>query len=106
MKTGSPVQAKNLCLNTARSGQGSVKQGIRSGFRILHMDLDIVRKITGSTIKSIYPRYYPAGAVEFFLMHHSDEHIVTDISDGRVYVLYEGGEPVGTVTISDNNIGL
>lgn len=67
-------------------------------------DLEIVRKITRSTIKSIYPRYYPAGAVEFFLAHHSDEHIVTDISDNKVFVLYEGGEPVGTVTIKDNNI--
>ena len=67
-------------------------------------DLEIVRKITRSTIKSIYPRYYPAGAVEFFLVHHSDEHIVTDISDNKIFVLYEGGEPVGTVTIKDNNI--
>ena len=33
-------------------------------------DLDIVRKITRFTIKSIYPRYYAAGTVEFFLMHH------------------------------------
>lgn len=47
-------------------------------------DLEIVRKITQSTIKSIYPRYYPAGAVEFFLAHHSDEHIVTDISDNKM----------------------
>jgi GNAT superfamily N-acetyltransferase len=67
-------------------------------------DLETIRKITRFTIKSIYPRYYPAGAVEFFQEHHSDEYIVTDISDGRVYGLYEGREPVGTVTISDNNI--
>lgn len=67
-------------------------------------DLEIVRRITRSTIKSIYPRYYPAGAVEFFLAHHSDEHIVTDISDNKIFVLYEGGEPIGTVTIKDNNI--
>ncbi len=67
-------------------------------------DLDIVRRITRSTIRTIYPRYYPAGAVEFFLAHHSDERIMTDISVGRVYVLYENGEPAGTVTILDNNI--
>ena len=29
---------------------------------------------------------------------------MTDIFDGKAYVLYEDGEPVGTVTISDNNI--
>ncbi len=67
-------------------------------------DLEIVRKITGSTIKSIYPRYYPAGAVEFFLTHHSDEHIMTDISDGKVFLLFENGVSVATVTVSANNI--
>ena len=67
-------------------------------------DLAVVRKITRSTIKSIYPRYYPAGAVEFFLMHHSDERIMEDVSAGKVFVLYEALTPVGTVTISDNNI--
>lgn len=67
-------------------------------------DLEIVRKITGSTIKSIYPRYYPAGAVEFFLAHHSDEHIVADISDGKVFLLFENGVSVATVTVSANNI--
>lgn len=67
-------------------------------------DLEIVRKITRSTIKSIYPRYYPEGAVEFFLMHHSDEHIMADISDGRVFLLFENGVPVATVTVSANNI--
>ena len=67
-------------------------------------DLEIVCKITRATIKSIYPRYYPAGAVEFFLAHHSDEHIVADISDNKIFVLYEGGAPVGTVTIKANNI--
>lgn len=67
-------------------------------------DLEIVRKITRSTIKSIYPRYYPEGAVEFFLMHHSDEHIMADISDGRVFLLFENGVPVATETVSANNI--
>ena len=67
-------------------------------------DLEIVRKITRSTIKSIYPRYYPEGAVEFFLAHHSDDHIMTDISAGKVFLLFPDGEPVGTVTVSENNI--
>ena len=67
-------------------------------------DLEIVRKITRSIIKSIYPRYYPAGAVEFFLTHHSDEHIMTDISARKVFLLFETGVPVATVTVSANNI--
>lgn len=67
-------------------------------------DFDTVRDITRTTIKSIYPRYYPAGAVRFFWVHHSDEHIMADISDGKVFLLFVDEEPVGTVTISDNNI--
>ena len=67
-------------------------------------DLHIVRDITHTTINTIYPHYYPEGAVQFFLDHHSDEHITADISCGKVFVLYEDGNPAGTVTISDNNI--
>ncbi len=62
------------------------------------------RDITKTTINAIYPHYYPDGAVQFFLTHHSDEHIMADISCGKVFVLYEENNPVGTVTISDNNI--
>ena len=42
-----------------------------------------VKKITHTTIMEIYPKYYPPGAVEFFLKHHSDESIVNDIEYGR-----------------------
>ena len=59
-------------------------------------DLQIIRDITQTAINEIYPRYYPAGAVQFFLEHHSDEHIMADISCGKVFVLFVGGEPVGT----------
>ena len=66
--------------------------------------LEVVREITRQTIRSIYPKYYPAGAVGFFLAHHSDERILADVSAGRVYVLYENERPAGTVTVSDNSI--
>ena len=64
----------------------------------------LIRKISHETIKSVYPAYYPAGAVEFFLAHHSEEHIAADIADGKVWILYDEGNPVGTITISGNNI--
>ena len=48
-----------------------------------------VKKITHTTIMEIYPKYYPLGAVEFFLKHHSDESIVNDIEDGKVYLLID-----------------
>ena len=63
-----------------------------------------VKKITHITIMEIYPKYYPPGAVEFFLKHHSDESIVNDIEDGKVYLLIDDGDVVGTVTISENDI--
>lgn len=67
-------------------------------------DFDDVKKITQTTIMQIYPIYYPAGAVDFFSKHHSDEHIREDISKGKVYLLNDGDSSVGTVTISENNI--
>ena len=67
-------------------------------------DVEIVRDITRTTIRSIYPEYYPAGAVAFFLAHHSVEHIQADISAGKVHILCEEGRPVGTVTVSENSI--
>ena len=48
--------------------------------------------------------YYPAGAVDFFLKHHSDEHIREDISVGKVYILKDADAVVGTVTISEDSI--
>lgn len=67
-------------------------------------DLNTVRKITQTTIKQIYPMYYPAGAVDFFSKHHSDEHIREDISGKKVYILNDGDASVGTVTVSENSI--
>jgi GNAT superfamily N-acetyltransferase len=67
-------------------------------------DFNRVREITQTTIKQVYPMYYPAGAVDFFLKHHSDEHIREDISVGKVYILKDADAVVGTVTISEDSI--
>ena len=67
-------------------------------------DLEDVRNITQTTIKEIYPKYYPSGAVQFFGDHHCDEHIISDIAEGKVYLLQSGDQFVATVTVSDNNI--
>lgn len=67
-------------------------------------DADIVYEITQTTIRTVYPGYYPAGAVEFFSAHHSQDRIVSDIENGFVYLLLVDGSPVGTVTISGNHI--
>ena len=67
-------------------------------------DFDTVRMITQTTIKQVYPMYYPAGAVEFFSKHHSDEHIREDISERKVYILKDSDVSMGTVTVSGDNI--
>lgn len=68
-------------------------------------EFNFVKKITQETIKEIYPKYYPAGAVDFFLAHHSDESIIDDIKHGKVYILQNDfDEYVGTVTVDENEI--
>ncbi len=68
-------------------------------------DFDAVKEITQKTIKEIYPKYYPEGAVRYFLEHHSDEKITGDINKGTVYILEDDfGNDAGTVTISGNEI--
>lgn len=62
-------------------------------------DQETVRDITITTIKEIYPQYYPMGAVAFFLEHHNCENIAEDIKAKRVYVLEGQDIAVGTVTI-------
>lgn len=67
-------------------------------------NLDTVKFITHETISAIYPRYYPMGVVDFFLSHHSDENIQKDIASGCVFLLMDGAEAIGTVTIKKNEI--
>ena len=68
-------------------------------------DLDAVKEITHKTIAEIYPHYYPAGTVTFFIRHHSIESISADISEGCVHLIYDDEQKaVGTVTIKENEI--
>ena len=67
-------------------------------------DLETVRSITHETISTVYPHYYPTGAVEFFLEHHCDENILRDIQAGCVYICTDKGAPVGTVSVRENEI--
>jgi len=68
------------------------------------IDKEEIKDIVVQTIKAIYPRYYPKGAVEFFLTHHSEENIIRDIEANKVFVLENKGKLVGTVTIKENEI--
>ena len=62
-------------------------------------DLNAVKNITYETIQTIYPHYYPKGAVDFFIQHHSDENIAADIEAGIVFIMEIDKTTIGTVTI-------
>ena len=68
-------------------------------------DIKTVKEITQTTIKYVYPKYYPKGAVDLFINYHSDERIISDISNGYVYLLEDDGKITGTVTVEENHIG-
>ena len=68
------------------------------------IDFDSVKNITQTTIWSVYPKYYPSGAVQFFSDHHSDERIKADIDARKVFLLEIDETEIGTVTVADNEI--
>ncbi len=68
------------------------------------MTFENVKSIVMDTIKEIYPHYYPAGAVDFFIIHHSDDNIMHDINKGIVYLITDEEKAVGTVTLQENEI--
>ena len=67
-------------------------------------DLDSVFGIVQSSIKEIYPQYYPKEVVDFFSDLHSKENILKDIEDELVGILQVDGECVGTGCYRDNHI--
>lgn len=67
-------------------------------------DYDTVAHITHTTIHAVYPHYYPQGAVNFFLAHHSEERIMADIAANSVYLLEAEGKLPGTLTVKENEI--
>ena len=68
------------------------------------IDFDSVKNITQTTIWSVYPKYYPSGAVQFFSNHHSDDRIRADIVAEIIFLIEVDGTAIGTVTVADNEI--
>lgn len=56
------------------------------------------------TIEVIYTKYYLDEAVKFFLEFHSEENILKDISDGKVYAVILEQDVIGTGTLDGNHI--
>ncbi len=68
-------------------------------------DFEIVKEITHTTINEIYPHYYSGGAVAFFINHHNDENIKSDLTNHCVFLCLDSEHNVvGTVTIKKNEI--
>lgn len=64
----------------------------------------IITELVRNTIETVYPKYYLAGAVEFFLSIHTPERIAAEIEAGKVFVIEENGTVAGTVTVRGNDI--
>lgn len=67
-------------------------------------ELQDVYDIVQHTIKTVYPKYYPAEVVGFFCELHSKEAIRKDIENGYASVLKIDGNIVGTGCFVDNHI--
>lgn len=64
-----------------------------------------MKRISEITISEVYPHYYPDGAVRYFLEHHSEADIISDIKLHRVFLCLDLEQNiVGTVTIKANEI--
>ena len=61
-------------------------------------------KVLHTTIKTIYPQYYPKEVVDFFCRHHSKKHILEGIASGNMGVLVYDDEIVGTGCFDGNHI--
>lgn len=70
----------------------------------LSKDVEVILDIVQSSIKNVYPRYYPKEVVDFFLDLHCRDNISRDIDDGLVGMLVVDGICVGTGCYRDNHI--
>ena len=67
-------------------------------------DAESIYTLVHETIKTIYPRYYPAEVVDFFCKLHCIENIKRDIEENLVIVAEIGGMVVATGCLKDNHI--
>lgn len=67
-------------------------------------ELQAVYDLVQHTIKTVYPKYYPAEVVDFFCKHHSMEAIAQDIENGYVSVLKIDEKIVATGCFVENHI--
>ncbi len=67
-------------------------------------DFSAVLALIQDTIRTVFPRYYPQGCVDYFLSWHGPERVSAAITAGQVNVLLDGGALVGTGSRKKNHI--
>lgn len=65
---------------------------------------DTIYNILHTTIRTVYPKYYPNEVADFFCQHHSREHILEGIASGNMGVLIDGNIIIGTGCYNGNHI--
>lgn len=63
-----------------------------------------VYNIVQHTIKTIYPKYYPAEVVDFFCELHNKDAIAKDIENGHVKILEVDDKLIATGCFMENHI--
>lgn len=63
-----------------------------------------IYNVLHTTVKTVYPKYYPKEVVDFFCGHHSKEHILKGIESGNTGVLTDCNIVVGTGCFNGNHI--
>ena len=67
-------------------------------------NVDTIHDILHTTIRTVYPKYYPQEVVDFFCQHHSKEHILEGIVSGNMGVLVDKDTIIGTGCYDGNHI--
>ena len=65
---------------------------------------DAIHNILHTTIRTVYPKYYPEEVADFFCQHHSREHILEGIASGNMGVLTDEDLIIGTGCYDGNHI--
>ncbi len=66
--------------------------------------VDDIHHVMQTTISAVYPKYYPAEVVDFFLRLHSREHTQEGVESGNRGVLLVDGKVVGVGCADGNHI--
>ena len=63
-----------------------------------------IAAIAEETIKDSYPKYYPSGAVAFFLNLHNELNIASVKNQERIYLVCQKETVIGTISVRANEI--